>query len=268
MSRNRSIAVALSLLVPALPLSAQATGVWLSWTSASLVLYPDSSGVFMRSMAETPAQRRPFDTTFDPSRVSEWLPIARAVNNQPIDASDTSSVRATPMLQSLVGDAIRIVRRRNNGAWSNERFIVMESIKDAQPLVFPGSELSVGQILDSLEAVAKRTRFSASAAQQVISETLRATYDKEAAASPKNQPPGYPLEAIRSGKSGMVVVSFYVSENGKADMSTFRTLFTSGPWFADAVVAQLPNMVFFPAEKDGKKVRSKVVMPFAFSMVR
>jgi hypothetical protein len=267
-SRNRSIAVALLLLAPALPMSAQANGVWLMWTNASVLLYPDSSGVFFRFSVETPSRRGPFSATFDPSRVAEWLPVARGVNNQPIHESDISNVRTTPMLQSLIGDAIRIVRRRENGVWTKERFIVMESIKDTQPLVFIGGERSVGQIIDSLEAVSARTRFSKSAAQQEISETLLVTYDKEASASPRNLGPGYPLEARRSYRNGMVITSFYVDEKGRVDMATARTLFASAPAFADAVTASLVNMVFDPAEKDGKKVRSKVTMPFAFSVIR
>jgi TonB family protein len=251
-------------------LEAQGQGVWLEWNNAGLTLYPDSSGVFMyfRIHAEPGARQPNFTASFDPARLDEWLREARTFNTRVIEPSDTSQLLNTAMLQSIIGDGLRVVRRRDHGEWSKERFIVMETIRDTQPVVFIGGELSVGQILDSLAAVSKRTRFSQSAAQQVISETLLGAYDKEASASPKNFPPAYPMGALRARRSGFVVMSFYVDSTGRAEMNTARPFFSTEDSFTASVMAALPSMIFFPAEKDGRKVRSRVVMPFSFTVVR
>ena len=268
---NRAwLAAALLFLVSAANLGAQAQGVWLEWNNAGLTLYPDSSGVFMYARIHAdPGKKQPYFTaSFDPARLAEWLPAAREFNTRVIDPGDTSTFLATAMLQSIIGDAIRVVRHRENGEWSKHRFIVMETIRDTQPVVFIGSELSVGQILDSLAAVAGRTPFSQSAAQQVIRETVIGGYDKEASASPRNMPPAYPMDALRARRNGAVVMSFYVDSTGRVEMNTARPFFSSEAAFTDAVMAALPNLVFSPAEKDGRKVRSRVVMPFSFTVVR
>ena len=258
----------LGLFIPAL-LGAQPKGVWLEWRNAGLTLYPDSAGVFVYTQTHgLPGRQAYFSGSFDPARLNEWLAVARGFNSQTIDPNDTSELRSSPMLQSVIGDAIHVYRRRDQGVWTEERFLVFESIRGTPPVVIPGTERTMVQILDSLGAVAKRTNFSSTAAQQVITETVMVSYDREAAASPDNKPPAYPSGSGRQRRNGLVVLSFFVDADGRSEMGTVRQLFTSAPPFYDAVMEALPAMKFFPAELKGKKVRSKVVMPFAFSVVR
>lgn len=253
------------------PATAQ-TGIWLEWSNVGLTLYPGSAGVFMwAGIHAPPGQRQPsFSASFDPGKLEEWLPVARGFNSQPMaTSSDTARYRISPVLHSIIGDGVYLVRRRDSGVWSDERFLLMESIKEnGGPVVITGSEKTVGQILDSLEAIGKRTKFSPLAAQREIRETVLGQYDREASPSPLNQPPEFPMTELRAHRSGMVVVSFFIDANGRADMSTVQRFFSSGWAFYESVLAALPTMYFFPAEKDGKKVRSKVTMPFTFTVIR
>jgi hypothetical protein len=51
---------------------------------------------------------------------------------------------------------------------------------------------------------------------------------------------------------------------GRADMSTFKVLFSNRAEFSNAVRVALPGMGFAPAEVHNRKVRQLVQLPFVF----
>ena len=80
--------------------------------------------------------------------------------------------------------------------------------------------------------------------------------------------PRYPDALRSSGVEGEVQAQFVVSEEGKADVSTFKVLKATNDLFASAVRSALPNMRFYPAEVGGKKVKQLVQQSFQFRLDR
>ena len=80
--------------------------------------------------------------------------------------------------------------------------------------------------------------------------------------------PRYPDALRSSGVEGEVQAQFVVSEEGRADVSTFKVLKATNDLFASAVRSALPNMRFYPAEVGGKKVKQLVQQSFQFRLDR
>ena len=78
----------------------------------------------------------------------------------------------------------------------------------------------------------------------------------------------YPPEMRFANREGEVLAQFVVDEQGVADMSTFKTLKSTDPAFADAVRAAVPTMGFKPARVKGRAVKQLVQQPFTFSLAR
>lgn len=89
---------------------------------------------------------------------------------------------------------------------------------------------------------------------------------KDAAFAPGSPFPKYPDILKQAGVEGKVVVGFVVDTTGLADVNSVRLFSSSHKLFAEAVVAEIPNMRFTPALVDGRKVRQLLMEPFVFAM--
>ena len=92
--------------------------------------------------------------------------------------------------------------------------------------------------------------------------------EKPVSQIPGTGSPRYPDALRSSGVEGEVQAQFVVSEEGKADVSTFKVLKATNDLFASAVRSALPNMRFYPAEVGGKKVAQLVQQSFQFRLDR
>jgi TonB family protein len=88
--------------------------------------------------------------------------------------------------------------------------------------------------------------------------------DKQARARPRGPSPQYPPDLRDQGVQGDVRILFVVDTLGNAEMCTVRVVASSHPVFTQAVLKVLPRMRFFPAEKNGRKVRQRLVLPMMF----
>ena len=75
----------------------------------------------------------------------------------------------------------------------------------------------------------------------------------------------YPEAAMKSGKSGKVVVRFVVSKTGKVENpEIMRSISPELDAEALRVVGTLPN--FIPGQSDGKPVACHYALPISFSL--
>jgi TonB family protein len=79
-----------------------------------------------------------------------------------------------------------------------------------------------------------------------------------------NPYPRYPYQMAAIRAEGEVLVQFVVDTLGRAEMSTYKVLKATNPEFAQSVHDVVRLMKFHSAEKDGKKVRQWVRLPFKF----
>lgn len=80
--------------------------------------------------------------------------------------------------------------------------------------------------------------------------------------------PRYPDGLRAAGFTGRVVVQVVVDTTGRAEMDQLQIVEASHPSFADAVRASLPRHRFVPGEAGGRKVRTRVQIPFEFALTR
>ncbi len=80
------------------------------------------------------------------------------------------------------------------------------------------------------------------------------------------QSPQYPSSLRQSGITGQVVVQFVVDTLGRAEMGDVQIVETSHVLFADAVRSALARYRFSAGEAAGHKVRTRVQLPFTFSL--
>lgn len=76
----------------------------------------------------------------------------------------------------------------------------------------------------------------------------------------------YPDMLRSANVEGEVFAQFVVDADGRYETGTFKVLKSSHELFTEAVKTALPNMRFYPAELNGKKVRQLVQEPFMFSL--
>ena len=90
----------------------------------------------------------------------------------------------------------------------------------------------------------------------------------ERAPALRGQPrqPRYPSVLSQTGTSGQVVIRFVIDTLGRAEMGDITVVESTHALFTEAVKAVLPEYRFTPGEVGGKKVRTMVQMPFAFSV--
>ena len=272
----RSALAALVLLAG--PLGAQNNfpiprSMWLEWRSLRMVLVPDSTGVRWWVTSGLDKDTHSFSSRFNPEAALAWTDSARAFFAQSLADADTGSVRRSPTLVSTTGDGLYAVRRKADGRWTQEWLIVMEDLSAAKPLLITGDDRTVGQILDSLAVISKRTRFSPAAAQRAADVEMEQQLAdpraiKPASARTDNDPPRYPIEELKIRQEGRVLLSFYIGTDGRAQRSTIEVLHATTRGFLDAVLLALPTLRFHPAEREGQPVRQQVMMPFQFSLIR
>ncbi len=78
--------------------------------------------------------------------------------------------------------------------------------------------------------------------------------------------PRYPARLRETGVEGRVVVQFVVDTLGRAEIDEVRFLEVSHPLFADAVRRVLARYRFTPGEAAGHRVRTRVQIPFDFTL--
>jgi protein TonB len=82
------------------------------------------------------------------------------------------------------------------------------------------------------------------------------------------QEPTYPASLRQAGVQGRVVVQFVVDTAGRAELTDLQVVETAHPLFVDAVRAALARYHFSVGEAGGRKVRTRVQMPFEFALIR
>ena len=83
-----------------------------------------------------------------------------------------------------------------------------------------------------------------------------------------NPRPRYPDELQRAGIEGNVVVQFVVDTLGRAELGELQVIETPHPLFVDAVRSALARYRFSVGEAGGRRVRTRVQIPFDFRLAR
>ena len=80
--------------------------------------------------------------------------------------------------------------------------------------------------------------------------------------------PRYPAALREAGIEGRVVVQFVVDTLGRAELDELQVVQGSHPQFVESVRAALARYRFTVGEAGGRKVRTRVQIPFDFTLVR
>lgn len=243
---------------------------YIKFTNLRILLSPDTSGIYLwASSGEPNGPEKSYSAVFDPAKVTAWVSDARWFLDQktPNDANGSSLTSAA---LSGLEDAGRVylVRRRNGSDWSRERFLIFEPKNPGiEPLIVSGYEPLIREILDSVEVV---SRGAPPFKPAILRDSSGAEieFDEPARLKPGQKPPAYPGNYRMNGREGIVIVRFVVGIDGKADMSSARTVASSGASFEKSVLSTLPKLRFEPAKLHGAPVRQLVVMPFDFALYR
>lgn len=78
--------------------------------------------------------------------------------------------------------------------------------------------------------------------------------------------PRYPATLRSAGIEGRVLAEFVVDTLGRAELATLRFPELANPLFGDAVREALARYRFLPGEVAGRKVRTRVAVPFEFRL--
>jgi TonB family protein len=92
--------------------------------------------------------------------------------------------------------------------------------------------------------------------------------EKTATPQPGNVAPRYPDELRDAKIEGAVLVQFVLDTLGHPDMDTFKVIKSTHDLFTNTVKSSLPNMLFYPAEVGGRKVKQLIQMPFNFNLTK
>ena len=80
------------------------------------------------------------------------------------------------------------------------------------------------------------------------------------------QEPRYPATLRSAGIEGRVLAEFVVDTLGRVELATLRFPELTAPPFGDAVREALEQYRFLPGEVAGRKVRTRVAVPFEFRL--
>ena len=80
--------------------------------------------------------------------------------------------------------------------------------------------------------------------------------------------PRYPATLRSAGIEGRVLAEFVVDTMGRAELATLHFRELANPLFGDAVREALARYRFQPGELAGRKVRTRVAVPFEFRLER
>src|SRR5207244_4992936 len=97
------------------------------------------------------------------------------------------------------------------------RFLIMESVRDTAPVRIASDAESIRDIIDSLQAVAKRAPFDESVADRIFREVNAALLDTQAIPTADGWVPSFPASERRRNPDGLVIVSFVVDTYGRVD---------------------------------------------------
>jgi TonB family protein len=90
--------------------------------------------------------------------------------------------------------------------------------------------------------------------------------DRHASVLFSGDPTSYPESMRKMGIPGEVTLSFVIDVNGRAEMNSIRVLSSTAPAFVEPARQRVATMRFAPAESQGRKVRSRVMQTFSFSV--
>jgi TonB family protein len=74
----------------------------------------------------------------------------------------------------------------------------------------------------------------------------------------------YPLDLLRNGKQGLVLVQFILDTTGRVERNSIRVIATPHMGFNLAAKEYVAGAVFFPGIFHGRKVRTLVQFPVVF----
>lgn len=80
--------------------------------------------------------------------------------------------------------------------------------------------------------------------------------------------PRYPATLRSAGVEGRVLAEFVVDTLGRAELGTLHFTELASPLFGDAVREALARYRFMPGEIAGRKVRTRVAVPFEFRLTK
>jgi TonB family protein len=132
---------------------------------------------------------------------------------------------------------------------------------DATGPVIPDDRLIIGRPLSTDRFVGGPSTGMPSGS--IVDETL---VDRAPRLLGDAKPPQYPSLLRQSGVTGQVVVQFVVDTLGRAETEGVQIVEASHTLFADAVRAALTSYRFSAGEAAGHKVRTRVQLPFTFSL--
>ena len=95
---------------------------------------------------------------------------------------------------------------------------------------------------------------------------LSSQVDNPAAFDSRSAAPVYPDSLRVAGVEGSVTAQFVVDTTGRVDVSSFVLLESTHGRFTQSVRQALPQMLFRPAELNGRKRRQLVQLPFLFKL--
>ena len=95
---------------------------------------------------------------------------------------------------------------------------------------------------------------------------LSSQVDNPAAFDSRSAAPAYPDSLRVAGVEGSVTAQFVVDTTGRVDVSSFVLLESTHGRFTQSVRQALPQMLFRPAELNGRKRRQLVQLPFIFKL--
>jgi TonB family protein len=246
------------------------SSVYFDWQNFQFLISPDSGGIYLRggwSDPRKPREARRFATGTDPEEIALWVPFARRFLNDTLTPADTGVTRTSIFLQGRRGH-IYLLRRREKGQWSDDRFLLMQS--DSLPVVIKGSSAEIGAIVDSMEAVARRMSEPGvqpvASLERFLASTDSIHLDVPPSANPSNRAPDYPETERAEHREGTVLLAFIVGADNKVDMSTIHVMHSPGSGFLMAVVTAFPRFRFKAAISEGRPVSYVVVMPFTFKL--
>lgn len=80
------------------------------------------------------------------------------------------------------------------------------------------------------------------------------------------RPPLYPIDLLRNGRQGRVLVEFVLDTMGHAEKGTIRVVATPDRGFNLSAKAFIRDATFTPALFHGRKVRTRVRQPVDYSV--
>jgi protein TonB len=95
---------------------------------------------------------------------------------------------------------------------------------------------------------------------------LESQVDNPVAFDVASAAPAYPDSLRRNGVEGQVVAQFVVDTTGRVEVASFVLIESTHGRFTESVRHALPNMLFRPAELNGRKIKQLVQIPFVFKI--